>query len=71
MYQERALVKVHHTGIFFKILSYNNKIKKEIKVDEINDDSLCADFFDIKKLSKKELSDIAVIELKKLGFNLK
>ena len=63
-------MKVHHTGVFFKVLNYNNKIKKEVKVDGVNDDSLGAEFFDINKLSKKELSAIAIMELEKLGYKL-
>lgn len=52
-FKEDILVKAHHTGIFFKISNYNNEIKKEVRVDEVNDDSLGAEFFDIDKLSKK------------------
>lgn len=70
-FRDDELVKVHHIGIFFKVLNYNNEIKKEIKVDEKNDDSLGAEFFDINKLSKKELSTIAVMELEKLGYKVK
>ena len=65
------LVQTHHIGIFFTILNYNNEVKKEVKIDEINDDSLGAEFFDINKLSKKELSVIAILELEKLGYTLK
>lgn len=53
-FKEDVLVKVHHTGIFFKVSNYNNEIKKKVKVDKVNDDSLGAEFFDIDKLSKKE-----------------
>lgn len=70
-YKDDVIIKVHHTGIFFKVLNYNNEIKKDIKVDEVNDDSLGADFFDIDKLSKIELSATAIIELEKLGYKLK
>lgn len=69
-YKEDVLLKVHHMGIFFKVLKYNNEIKKEIKVDEVNDDSLGAEFFDIDKLKKEELSPIAVMELEKLGYKI-
>lgn len=69
--KENVLVKVHHIGIFFKVLSYTNEIKKEVEVNEVNDDSLGADFFDISKLSKDELSAIAILELEKLGYKLK
>ena len=65
------LLKVHHTGIFYKILNYKNEIKKELEVDEVNDDSLGADFYEIDKLSKDELSSIAILELEKLGYKLK
>lgn len=65
-----TLVKVHHTGIFYKILDYNNEIKKEVKIDAVNDDSLGAEFFNIKELSKKELSAIAILVLEKLGYKL-
>ena len=44
---------------------------KEIKADEINDDSLGAEFFDINSLSKNNLSLIAILELEKLGYKLK
>ena len=69
-YKEDVLLKVHHMGIFFKVLNYNNEIKNEIKVDEVNDDSLGAEFFDIDKLKKEELSLIAVMELEKLGYKI-
>lgn len=63
-------VKVHHIGIFYKILNYNNDIKNVVKVDEINDDSMGAEFYDINKLSKDELSAIAIMELEKMGYKL-
>ena len=69
--KEDVLAKVHHIGIFFKVLNYNNEIKKEVEVNDVNDDSLGADFFDISKLSKDELSAIAILELEKLGYKLK
>lgn len=39
-------------------------------MDEINDDSLGAEFFDIDKLCKDQLSKIAIMELEKLGYIL-
>lgn len=63
-------VKDHHIGIFYKILNYNNDIKNVVKVDEINDDSMGAVFYDINKLSKDELSAIAIMELEKMGYKL-
>lgn len=62
---------VHHIGIFYKVISFKNEIKQEIEVNEINDDSLGADFYDIASLTKKDLSEIAILELEKLGYNLK
>jgi mutator protein MutT len=70
-YKEDVIVKVHHIGIFYKVLEYVNEIKKDIKIDEINDDSLGADFYDISSLNKDNLSLIAIMELEKLGYTLK
>ena len=70
-YRQDMTVKVHHIGIFYKILDYENKIKKNLKIDEINDDSLGAEFYDISKLTKEKLSDIAILELEALGYQLK
>ena len=35
---DNELIKVHHTGIFYKILSYENEIKNNIEIDSVNDD---------------------------------
>lgn len=70
-FKEDIIVKVHHTGIFYKVSSYNNEIKKQVEIDETNDDSLGAEFYDIQTLTKKDLSEIAIMELEKLGYLLK
>lgn len=69
-FKEDVIVKVHHTGIFYKVLDYANEIRHEVEVDEVNDDSLGADFYAIKDLKKEELSEIAILELEKLGYEL-
>lgn len=69
--QKDIQIKTHHIGIFYKILNYKNEIKKDVEITEINDDSLGAEFYDIDKLRKENLSDIAVLELEKLGYHLK
>ena len=55
---------------FFKVLKYSDNLQKEVIIDEINDDSFGAEFFNINELSKKELSAIAIMELEKLGYKL-
>lgn len=70
-YKEDIQVRVHHIGIFYKVLNYKNEIKKQVAIDSVNDDSLGADFYDIDRLTKEMLSDIAILELEKLGYNLK
>lgn len=70
-YKEDVLVKVHHIGIFFKVDNFKNEIKKINKVDEVNDDSLGADYYEINNLSKGELSGIALLELEKMGYSIK
>lgn len=64
-------IKTHHIGIFYNVLKYNNEVKNNIEIDSINDDSMGAEFYDIDKLTKNELSKIAILELTKLGYNLK
>lgn len=61
----------HHIGIFYKVIKYNGKIKTEIEIDKINDDSNGADFYKIDDLQRNMLSDIAIIEIEKLGYKLK
>lgn len=62
------LFKVHHIGIFYKIIGYSGEVNNNIKIDEVNDDSMGADFYDIKSLKKEKLSKIVLLELKKLGY---
>ncbi len=69
-YKEDLTLKVHHIGIFYEITAYKGKIKKDILIDEENDDSLGANFYEIDKLNKKDLSKIAILELEKLGYKL-
>lgn len=65
------LIDGHHVGIFYEILEFENKIQSVLNVDEINDDSLGAEFYSIKELNKNDLSLIALLELEKLGYKLK
>ena len=67
-YDDNTLVHVHHVGVFYKVLKYDGDIKKEINIDEVNDDSLGADFYKISDLNKKDLSKIVILELIKLGY---
>ena len=60
----------HHLGFFYKINKYENDINSEVLISEKNDDSLGAQFYDIKKLKKSELSDIANLEIEQLGYKL-
>lgn len=64
------IIKTEHIGIFYKVSNYNGDIKKEIEIDNVNDDSLGADFYDIKDLTKDMLSAIVILELEKLGYKL-
>jgi len=67
---KEELERGHHLGIFYKVLDYNNELLEDIKIDEKNDDSLGAKFYEIDKLKKSELSDIANLEIEKLGYKL-
>ncbi len=70
-FKEDVFVKVHHTGIFYQIFDYDNSIKNEVKIDEKNDDSLGAEFYEIGNLRKNEISAIALMELEKMGYLIK
>lgn len=59
------IINVHHIGIFYKIEKFNGEILRDIDVDDINDDSLGAEFYDINSLKENELSKIACMEIKK------
>lgn len=69
-YQDDIKIKTHHIGIFYKILEYQNEIKENIEIDSKNDDSLGAKFYNIQELTKSNLSNIAILELEKLGYKL-
>lgn len=64
------LIKIHHIGVFYKVLEYKGNIKNKIDIDSINDDSVGAEFYDIDKLNKNDLSLITILELEKLGYDL-
>ena len=70
-YQQDILVKVHHIGIFYRILEYENDIQNKIEIDGKNDDSLGSEFYSIKELERDKLSSIAILELEKLGYELR
>ncbi len=58
------VINVHHIGIFYKIEKYDGEIKKDNIVDEVNDDSLGADFYDLNSLKENEVSKITLLALK-------
>ena len=68
---KNKLFKVHHIGVFYQVLSYENEIKENIEIDAINDDSLGASFYNISELKKEDLSNPALLELTKLGYEIK
>lgn len=67
---KNELQKIHHIGIFYTIQEYTGKIEKEVVLDAHNDDSLGGDFYSISSLKKSMLSDIAILVLEQLGYNL-
>ena len=70
LYNDKV-IKVHHTGVFYKILDFQNEIKNDVKIDSKNDDSLGAAFYEIDKLTRDELSNIAIVLIEKLGYEVK
>lgn len=65
------LIKVHHIGMFYRITDFEGSIKNSVQLDDQNDDSLGASFYNINDLKKDNLSAITILELEKLGYKLK
>lgn len=65
------LEKGHHLGFFYLIKDYKGNVKNDISIDNVNDDSKGAMFYNINELHKKDLSNIAILEIEKLGYTLK
>lgn len=64
------LVETKHIAVLYLINDYKNDIKESIEITEINDDSMGAEYFDINKLTKEQISNIALIALQKLNYNI-
>lgn len=67
--KENIMLKVHHIGIFYKVSEYDGTIEENIEIDAVNNDSKGASFYNIKELHKDDLSEIAILELEKLGYH--
>lgn len=65
------VIKVHHIGMFYIISEFEGSIKNNIELDQQNDDSLGATFYNIKDLKSNNISAITALELEKLGYKLK
>jgi len=65
------LHKIQHIGFIYKIDKYTGNILKNNIITEINDDSKGCNFYDISALNKSMLSNIAFIEIEKLGYKIK
>ena len=64
---EDKILDGHHIGIFYKILEYTGEVQEVMEINEDNDDSLGAKYYDIKSLEKEDLSLLALLELEKMG----
>ena len=62
------LVETKHIAILYLISDYKNNIEENIEITEINDDSMGAEYFDIDKLTKEQLSNITLISLENLNY---
>lgn len=63
-------VSTHHIGVFYDITNYSGTLGSNIEINEINDDSLGALFYKIGDLKGDSLSSIALLQLKRLGYNI-
>ena len=59
-------LETKHIAILYKINNYENDIKDNIEITEINDDSLGAEYYDINLLTDDKLSNIARLAIEEL-----
>lgn len=62
-------LETKHIAILYKINNYENDIKDNIEITEINDDSMGAEYYDIDLLIDDKLSNIAMLAIE--GLNAK
>ena len=65
---KNELLETKHIAILYIINEFKNDIKDTIEITDINDDSMGAEYYDISKLKKEQLSNIALLALEKLGY---
>lgn len=59
-------LETKHIAILYEINKYKKDIKDNIKITEINDDSMGAEYYDINLLTNKQLSNIASLAIERL-----
>ena len=67
-YYKDELEQIKHIAILYIINDFKNKIKEDVEITYINDDSKGAYFYDLNNIKKEELSKIVEIALKKLNY---
>lgn len=60
-------LETKHIAILYKINNYENDIKDNIEITEINDDSMGAEYYDIDLLTDDKLSNIASLAIGELN----
>jgi len=61
-------LETKHIAILYTVNEFKNDIKNTVEITDINDDSKGAEYYDIDKLKKEQLSNIALLALKKLDY---
>ena len=65
---EGKMIRHSHKGTYYIINKYNGTVQNKVELDQYNNDSLGAKFYNISELKEENLSKIAIMELKKLGY---
>lgn len=60
------LEQIKHIFILYKVNKYSGNIEKNIEINNINDDSKGAKYYDINELDKNNLSSIVIKALERL-----
>lgn len=67
---KNEMLETKHIAILYIINEFINDIKENVEITDINDDSKGAEYYDIKKLKKEQLSNISILALEKMGYKI-
>lgn len=67
---KNELLETKHIAILYIINEFQNDINDTMEITDVNDDSMGAEYYDISKLKKEQLSNIVLLALEKLDYKM-